>query len=104
MQPFGDLLVPFLIAAAQVSARRENVAGAGEDQRPQILVGIDEMHRLLDAEIHRWRQRVACMRAIDGAPQDRPFAFEPHYQFIAERMEESAYMDGSLPEALQIPS
>ena len=69
-------LLAFLGASAEVAARREDVAGADDDQRGQIRIGVDEPHRLLDAVVHRRRQGVAGRRAVDRAPGDRALPLE----------------------------
>ena len=65
-----------LLAAAQVAARREHVAGAGDDQRPQGRVGVDQAHRPLEAEVHGRGERVAGRGPVDHAPGDDAVALE----------------------------
>ena len=65
-----------LLAAAEVAARREHVAGAGDDQRRQVGVGVDQAHGPLEAEVHGRREGVAGRRPVDHAPGDDAVALE----------------------------
>ena len=72
----GQPVVARLVAAAEVAARREHVAGAGDDQRGEVGVGVDEAHGPLDAVVHRRGEGVAGRRPVDHAPGDDALALE----------------------------
>ena len=57
--------VALLGAPAEIATWGEDVAGAGDDQRTQVGVGVDQRHRSADAEVHRRREGVPRRWPID---------------------------------------
>ena len=75
-EPVGQAVARFL-AATEVAARGEHVARAGDDQRGQVGVGVDQPHRPLQPEVHGRGEGVARGRPVDRAPRDDPVALQP---------------------------
>ena len=63
-------------AAAQVTPGGEDVAGAGDDERGQVRVLVDDADGSLDAEIHGRREGVPGLGPVDHAPGHRTFTLE----------------------------
>src|SRR5262249_31950987 len=64
---------------AQLAARREHVAHAGEDQRARLSLPGELVHvgdGLLEAVVHRGAERVARLRPVDGAVGEMTLALE----------------------------
>ena len=63
-------------APAEVAPRCEDIVGAGDDQRREIGVGVDEPHRSLEAVVHGGRQRVPSRGPVDHTPRERALALQ----------------------------
>ena len=55
---------PVLVGPAEIAARGEHVAGAGDEQAGQIGVRVDVVDRVADAEVHR-RCQTRCAAPVD---------------------------------------
>jgi len=62
--------------SAEIAAWREHVAGAGDDQRGEVRIAVDDVHRAFDPVVHRRGERVARRGPVDDAPRDRSFTLE----------------------------
>ncbi len=62
--------------AAHVAAGREHVSGPSQHQTGQPGVFVEPAHRVAEPEVHRGSQRVARLRAVDGADGDRSLTLE----------------------------
>ena len=72
----GRRLVTGVRAPAEVSARSEDVPGAGDDERGQVRILVDDAHGPLDAEVHRRREGVPGCGPVDHAPGDGALPLE----------------------------
>ena len=63
--------------SAQIAAGSEHVVHPGDDERREVGIGVDEIHRSLDAVVHPRCERVACRGSVDDAPGDRTLTLQP---------------------------
>ena len=62
--------------SAEITARCKDVPHSGDDQAPEIGIGVDETHGTLDPVVHGGRQRVSRRRTVDHAPRDDTFPLQ----------------------------
>ena len=72
----GRRFVTRVRAATEVATRSEDVAGAGDDERGQVRILVDDADGPLDAEVHRRREGVPGLGPVDHAPGDGALALE----------------------------